>query len=38
MAHQSRPAANNPTSENGAVAPQSVDVAEAVALMAGSGD
>jgi hypothetical protein len=38
MAHQSSPASNNLTSENGTAAPESVDVAEAVALMADLGE
>src|SRR5450631_1426955 len=38
MAHQSPPASSNLTSENGTVRPESVDVAEAVALMADLGE
>src|SRR5260370_15845569 len=38
MAHQSLPASNNLNSATGAVAPESVDVAEAVALMADLGE
>jgi hypothetical protein len=38
MAHQSPPASSNLTSENGTAAPESVDVAEAVALMADLGE
>src|SRR3984893_6651507 len=38
MAHQSLPALSNLNSENGTAAPESVDVAEAVALMADLGE
>src|SRR5258708_3704735 len=38
MAHQSLPASSNLNSATGAVAPESVDVAEAVALMADLGE
>ncbi len=38
MAQQSPPVSNNLTSENGTVRPESVDVAEAVALMADLGE
>jgi hypothetical protein len=38
MAHQSPPALSNLNSDNGTAAPESVDVAEAVALMAGLGE
>ena len=38
MAHQSLPAASNLTSENGTARPESVDVSEAVALMADLGE
>jgi hypothetical protein len=38
MAQQSVPASSNLNSENGTAAPESVDVAEAVALMADLGD
>ena len=38
MAQQSLPASSNLNSENGTAAPESVDVAEAVALMADLGE
>jgi hypothetical protein len=38
MAHQSLPASNNLTSENATARPESLDVAEAVALMADLGE
>jgi hypothetical protein len=38
MAQQSAPASSNLNSDNGTVRPDSVDVAEAVALMADLGE
>src|SRR5258707_2775077 len=38
MGHQSPPAVNNQISDNGTAHPESVDVAEAVALMANLGE